>query len=142
MSAISLTRSFFTKFQIDANEGYKPSETSNLEITSEYKVELFEHKENKNQFQVIFTLNKIEAKAPLPYTIHVQMVGLFEADAEFINQKPRILEVNGGSILYSSIREQVLTFTGRSVYGSFTLPTIDLREGFLSSTEMETKEQK
>ena len=135
MCNLKLTKSFFTKLNVEVNTDYQPTTATDLEINVQYKIELFRHNHDEAKYQIIFKLVDLDANQLLPYTINIEMIGLFEANPNFIKDKPRILEVNGASILYSSIREQVLTLTGRSAWGAFNLPTLDLHAQLLNSPE-------
>lgn len=135
MCNLKLTKSFFTKLNVEVNTSYEPIQVTDLSINVQYKVELFRHNHDEKKYQIIFKIIGLDADQALPYTINIEMIGLFEVTPSFIKDKPRIIEVNGASILYSSIREQVLTLTGRSAWGTFNLPTLDLHAQLLNSPE-------
>lgn len=71
--------------------------------------------------------NKKDTHAP--YKIDIGVVGLFAvSDVIPIEDRNNIVTVNGASVLYGAIREQVATLTSRSYLGSMVLPTMDFRD--------------
>jgi len=71
--------------------------------------------------------NKKETHAP--YKIDIGVVGLFTATEKIKTEdRNNVVTVNGASILYGAIREQVATLTSRSYLGSMVLPTMDFRD--------------
>jgi preprotein translocase subunit SecB len=72
-----------------------------------------------------------ETEKVLPYNVEVQAVGLFEwvdksvTDAE---KKESLIRVNGLSIVYGAIRDQICTTTGRFPHGPMLLPTMNFMD--------------
>jgi len=63
-----------------------------------------------------------------PYDIDVGVVGRFKINKEIPEEmRENLITVNGCSMLYSSIREQVMTLTARSVNGMLMLPTVNFQ---------------
>ncbi|MCZ8388263.1 hypothetical protein BI147_00085 [Achromobacter xylosoxidans] len=64
------------------------------------------------------------ANEGFPYTFDVDIEGMFsiEHDGE-IEERKRLVVCNGASILYGSIREQILSLSARHRYGPVMLPT-------------------
>lgn len=67
-----------------------------------------------------------EAGKTLPYDIEVEVQGLFVFDPVVPKEKREsLLMVNGSAILYSVMREQVLSLTARGAHGPVMLPTVN-----------------
>ncbi|AZR93263.1 hypothetical protein BBB39_05330 [Bordetella trematum] len=64
------------------------------------------------------------ANAEFPYTFDVDIEGMFSIDHDGeIEERKRLVVCNGASILYGSIREQILSLSARHRYGPIMLPT-------------------
>lgn len=67
-----------------------------------------------------------ESGKKVPYNVGVELQGLFVFDQSVpLEKRESLLMVNGSAILYSVIREQVLSLTARSVFGPLMLPTVN-----------------
>jgi preprotein translocase subunit SecB len=61
-----------------------------------------------------------------PYDIDVEAVGSFGISPLIPKEKrEELVLVNGCAILYSAIRDQVMTLTARSYHGTLILPTVN-----------------
>lgn len=61
-----------------------------------------------------------------PYDIDVEAVGSFRISTQIPKEKrEELVLVNGCAILYSAIRDQVMTLTARSYHGTLLLPTVN-----------------
>ncbi|QOD81639.1 protein-export chaperone SecB [Chromobacterium haemolyticum] len=69
--------------------------------------------------------NKGEKKAP--YDIAVEVEGVFQISPAFMKKEgwEEVFIINGASMLYTVIREYVLSFTSRAVSGPLMLPTMN-----------------
>lgn len=73
-------------------------------------------------------IDNLEGKK-IPYDIAIEVQGLFAIANEFERERHEsLLIVNGSAILYSVIREQILTLTARSLYGQVMLPTVNFQD--------------
>jgi len=64
-------------------------------------------------------------KEPFAYTGLVRVLGLFEFHPEFPQEKVKsAIQISGGAMLYSVIREMVANITSRCSKGSLMLPTL------------------
>ena len=64
------------------------------------------------------------------YSGEIELRGQFHVHPTYEGNIGKLVIVNGGSILYSSIRELLLSLTGRSPHGSFYLPSVSLEENY------------
>jgi len=61
-----------------------------------------------------------------PYDIDIEVAGLFEIDDKVKPEdREDMITINGCAVLYSAIRDQVLTLTSRSANGQLMLPTVN-----------------
>lgn len=69
-----------------------------------------------------------EEGSKFPYRISTQIEGFFriEHDGDIAERK-KLVAVNGASILYSAVREQILTVTGRHKVGPAMIPPYSFR---------------
>lgn len=63
-----------------------------------------------------------------PYSFLIETEGLFAIDHDGdLEERRRLVAVNGASILYSAMREHLLTLSARHRYGPVLLPCLDFR---------------
>lgn len=64
-----------------------------------------------------------------PYDIDICVVGHFKIRKSIAKEnRENIITVNGCSMLYSVVREQVMMITSRSVHGKLILPTVNFQD--------------
>ncbi|MBK8605017.1 MAG: protein-export chaperone SecB [Saprospiraceae bacterium] len=64
-----------------------------------------------------------------PYDINVRVVGHFKIKKSIAKEeRADLVTVNGCSMLYGAIREQVMTLSARSVHGMLILPTVSFQD--------------
>ncbi|MQM29617.1 MAG: hypothetical protein CRU78_03325 [Candidatus Accumulibacter phosphatis] len=67
-----------------------------------------------------------EEGAPAPYDLDIEVAGIFEiSDKVTPDERENMITINGCAVLYSAIRDQVLTLTSRSSLGPLMLPTVN-----------------
>lgn len=75
------------------------------------------------------TLEQEENRPSIPYEISAQTTGTFEIHADIPAEEiPKMLGINGVSILYSGLRDFVATITARGPWGVFLLPTVSFAD--------------
>lgn len=70
------------------------------------------------------------ADSRIPYQFEFEIEGIFvldEPDSPEPDCKKRVV-INGGSMLYSAVRDQLLTLSARQIYGPMMLPSLDFRQ--------------
>lgn len=77
-----------------------------------------------------------------PYRFAAQIEGVFriEHDGD-LNDRKRLVLVNGGSMLFGIVREQILTLSLRHKNGPLLLPSLDFR-GLVPSSEEDASAQR
>lgn len=72
-----------------------------------------------------------------PYDIDVCVIGHFEISERVPKEKRKnLVTVNGCSMLYGAIREQVMILSARSVHGMLILPTTNFQDKIEENTEL------
>lgn len=117
-SLLRLNKIYFRRIRLDAAE--KPGiGKGELKL----QVEVLRNKENAAQWRVELTVWLGGQDAP--YTGEICAVGEYAVGSEQSEEAAsNLVNVNGPSVLYSSIRELVLTLSGRGPYPSLLLPSI------------------
>lgn len=119
---------FFPKVQIEANPDYSPKDApEEHDVQLNMNVGLLGSEQEPTRFQLMLDIEKISAKTGvLPYRLSLEAVAFLTVDDKFKHPDvKRLVQVNGASMLYSSIREMVLMVTGRGPWGAFQLPTVN-----------------
>lgn len=63
-----------------------------------------------------------------PYDFKIEAEGVFNTSHEGdLEERRRLVVINGASILYSAMREHLLTLSARHRYGPVLLPCLDFR---------------
>lgn len=127
---LRLDEYFFTRIHVEANPEFTGESGAGSSVEVEPHTTLLKHQEDPTRYQVTVTVGELHTRddAPLPYNLDVQAVGLFSVDSALVHDDiDRLVLVNGASMLYSALREHVLTVTGRGPWGAFQLPTQSFR---------------
>ena len=135
----------FTQIHIEAQPNSKPEDFARVD----WSVNANAFPRNKGNLRewFVFVLLEIKAKeGSFPaYLGKVEVAGIFTvADGWQEDQIEKLVFVNGGGILYAAIREMVCLITGRSIYGSLTIPSysfIDMHKEWKVTMEKIQKEQ-
>jgi preprotein translocase subunit SecB len=121
---------FFTHVHLEANPDFKGAATSaaNLDVEVSCTLQLLQHETDQNRFQLKLAVSATPPDSTaLPYRLEVQAVGLFVVAKDFQHEDiPRLVRVNGGSMLYAAAREFVLVISSRGPWGPLKLPTVNL----------------
>ena len=93
-----------------------------------------------HEFVVTLKLDHAPADdSVFPYSFMIEAEGLFTIDHDGdLDERRRLVAVNGASILYGAMREQLLTLSARHRYGPVLLPCLDFRG--LARQESDRKE--
>jgi preprotein translocase subunit SecB len=85
-----------------------------------------ENKEDPKQFalKLRIVIENKEGK-PAPYNVEVEVAGLFLVNPIMpVEERAEFVLINGSSVIYGAIREEVLGLTSRGVNGPLMLPTV------------------
>ncbi|MDY7219403.1 protein-export chaperone SecB [Denitrificimonas sp. JX-1] len=88
-----------------------------------------ETREKQSQYVFIISLQLNFQDKDFPYKFVIALDGVFVCDdlEEPSEKFQHELVVNATSLLYSSVREQLLTLSSRQKYGPLMLPSLDFR---------------
>jgi preprotein translocase subunit SecB len=122
-SPLQLKEHRFTQFSVEAIASGLPS--AGTQVKTQYSVGRSDT--DKHLWRVILKADygPSEQQKDCPYHGHAEMIGWFAVSDQWPEDRvEELVSVNGPSILYGSIREMLLTVTGRSSHGPFMLPTM------------------
>ncbi len=124
-SPLALETHVFTKLHVDAcPEACDEPGTGSLSSN----VEFMQHEEDENKWMLSHCVRQEEGyddEGCPEYTFDVQVVGFFEVDKDYPQEKAeQLVKANAPAILYSSVREMILNVTGRGPFAACSLPTV------------------
>lgn len=137
-SLLQLKHYHFITLALSAREDFNPARLAGSEgpypdfesIQLEPVVSLFSNEEAGECGPYLLRLAvAYEPEADeFPYSFEAVVEGVFELakEAEIVDYK-KIVVINGASMLYSAAREQLVTLSGRHLYGPMLLPSLDFR---------------
>lgn len=151
LAPIQLLQLFFKKVSVELDERHGPREPLNpfttifvfdgVDIGTEFSIGEIDPDHERGRLFLV-TLRVVVNNQPsdeglrkfCPYLIEVDVRGVVVVlkGAEKLAPPEDLAAVNGASLLWSAVREQVLTVTSRMLAGPVTLPTMnfhDLKQG-------------
>lgn len=146
LSPIQVKNIIFLRISVIPNLDTAPSNTSEeftfdgVANSESIGIKLLESGEESSVFAVKFRL-QIENKTGkiAPYSIDLEVYGIFSINHKIAEEKREdMVMVNGCAILYSAIREQVMTLTSRCCNGPFILPTVNFLDKIKKEPEAES----
>lgn len=137
-SPLQLVHSQFTAISImsnDISQTETPSSETPYPAVSEDNIEtnitlgLPDDNPDPHDFVVLLGVSSSdEAPTSMPYRFAVQIEGVFHIDHDGdAQERKRMVVINGASMLFGIIREQILTLTMRHKNGPLLLPSLDFR---------------
>lgn len=100
---------------------------SNVEFGSNVSLHELTEKDSPNVRQglsLVLTAKPGEG-CTFPYDIEMEMMGVFDTNDLPSEKRDVLLLVNGSSMLYSAMREMLLTITQRCMHGPVMLPSVN-----------------
>jgi preprotein translocase subunit SecB len=139
-SPLQLKRYSFVEFWVKQNphsdfgtisehlEGPYP-EFKGVTITPKLRTVNGQRNDNQTEYYLSLRVSGTNDKdSVFPYEFGAEIFGSFELQiSETMTDPDRVAAVNGASILYGIIRDQLLTLTHKSIHGPIMLPTADFR---------------
>lgn len=120
--------------RLDARRDFQAEADEQGEI--QVTLDVGQNKKDERLWRVALTVRvgqREEAAAP-KYELEITAVGVVRVDPEFpVDNMRKLVQINGASIVYTSLREFVMMLTSRGPWGSLMLPTTS----FASSAEDE-----
>jgi preprotein translocase subunit SecB len=127
LSPLELKFHFFTHVSVLAN----PTGTATGQTSLEPVISSQKNPQNERQWHLGLrvVMKSTDPEKPFVYDTDVAVQGMVEVHETFpADKREQLAEVNGYSLLYSAIREMLLTVTGRSSNGLMCLPTLNFVE--------------
>ena len=135
-SPLQLKEVNFIKFSVEAETAQDNGPVRAIDfnfngVTFKEGFEIENKSDESKRRYVLFLQFSIENETGTrcPYKLDAHVIGLFEVAKSYAPADPNGIEdlvrVNGASMLYGMIRDEVLALTSRSVHGTLVLPTVN-----------------
>lgn len=86
--------------------------------------------------QLRLDIHSIDPNNPFCYESEIFAIGVVEVTGDYTPEKrEQIAAVNGLGILYSACREMLLNITARSVYGPYSIPSLNFSKVLQEANE-------
>ena len=148
LAPIQLIQVVFKRVRVELDAQHVPETPINplleafvfdgIPVSTEFGIGLVDANDERGQMYLTSLRVVVNNKAPegktlpkySPYLIDVEAGGvvLLSKGAEKLGRAEDLVSVNGASLLWSSIREQVLSLTARMPAGPVTLPTVNFHD--------------
>lgn len=145
---IQLLQVAFRKVQVEVDDQHAPPEPLNpfttifvfdgVNISTEFGIGEAEPNHERGRLFVVTlrvvvdnqSANEVPERRFSPYLIDIEAKGVVVVlkGAEKLGTPEDLAAVNGASLLWSAVREQVLTVTSRMMAGPVTLPTMNFHD--------------
>ncbi len=138
LSPLQLVHSQFTAISVISKEmaQMEPSsadspypDVTEHDIKTEITLGLPDDSVDPHDFFILLGISSTDEDAKtIPYRFAAKIEAVFRFDHDGgIEERKRIVVINGASMLYGIIREQILTLTMRQKNGPLLLPSLDFR---------------
>jgi preprotein translocase subunit SecB len=126
---LQLKQYFYTETSLKANPTYRSgSPKAELGFNLQTEVSLAENASKPDEFQLSLTVTTLPKEgAVTPYEVKITAVGIFTVQPEYPDREG-LVRITGSSILYSALREYLLTLTGRGPWKALVLPTMSFND--------------
>lgn len=149
LSALQLKHYHYSHLQlesVDSEQLVGKEQSSPYWIPSASKIQASitvgepEIQETPSQYAFVISLQLSYQEKNFPYKFIVALDGVFICDdlEEPSDDFQHQLVVNASSMLYSTVREQLLTLSSRQKYGPLMLPSLDFRSLQKADSDKET----
>lgn len=149
LSALQLKHYHYSHLQlesVDSEQLVGKEQSSPYWIPSASKIQASitvgepETQETPSQYAFVISLQLSYQEKNFPYKFIVALDGVFICDdlEEPSDDFQHQLVVNASSMLYSTVREQLLTLSSRQKYGPLMLPSLDFRSLQKADSDKET----
>lgn len=142
LSPLQLLEYVFDGVSVQPVKGYQPDPDvspnlvffpGKLSLSAQVGIDLLAEESKYSDYGISLAL-KVGPKSDelAPYEVNVTVKGLVrmhltQAEGQAEERRVRAL-VNGVSLLYGAVRDQVMTITSRSVHGPFLLPSVSFAD--------------
>ncbi|HBZ30105.1 MAG TPA: hypothetical protein DEO56_05845 [Nitrosomonas nitrosa] len=114
-----------------------------VEIQEGSETHILNNDEDQSFYRVILRVSIANRVGKIaPYDVDVCVYGDFHINKNVpIEEREDLITVNGCSMLYGAIREQVMTLSARSIHGMLILPTVHFRDKIKKREEPPSRKQ-
>jgi len=114
--------------QMELGDSPYPS-MDNIALQPQIRLSEPEGEDDPHDFLLTLALELREENARgFPYTFAVEVEGVFNIDHDgLLDERKKLVVVNGGSMLFGVIREQLLNLSARHKFGPFLLPSLNFQ---------------
>jgi preprotein translocase subunit SecB len=126
-SPIELVQYFLACARFELNALYDPEKDLELRFRSiETKVEASHTEENKRQWNIELHVSQHPAKGEnFPYIFNFHVIGMVEVAPGVAEEKVADLaKINGASLLFGFVREQLRILSSAAPFGAIHLPSV------------------
>jgi len=86
--------------------------------------------------QLQLFIHSSDQNSPFCYEIEIHSMGVVELTGDFPSEKREaIAAVNGLGLLYGACREMLINITGRSIYGAYSIPSLNFAQVLKEANE-------
>jgi preprotein translocase subunit SecB len=120
---------FYDRVMVNARRDYDPSTDEDGEV--ETTVRFAQRKDDDRVWRIDLQVTITAGADGIPpkYEADVHAVGVVRVHPELPEEEmPNLVAITGSSLLYTSLREFLMTVTARGPWGSFMLPTASFRD--------------
>ena len=127
LSPLQLKSHAFPVVSIRANPNGKPTGASALD--QQVSCLPVQGVANHWNLQLQISLHSTDQNNPFCYEIEIVAVGVVELIGEVPQERREVIAaVNGLGILYSACREMLINISARSIWGAFTIPSLNFSQ--------------
>ena len=121
---LQLELHFYPAIKIEADKNFKPGTPAQAKLNLHQVKSMINNDAFHWEVEQTIVMEP-EGKAPIPYRVFLKVIGHFGV-AESMNKEkiPELIEVTGGSMLFSAAREFILMVTARGPWPPVALPTV------------------
>lgn len=137
LSPLQLKHYSLIRLNVDLNPNYNAEFVEGVfyptfdSVDLKQNVRVDDGKHTEDFYEFIITLNiacDYGAVESFPYKLDAGIWAVLHLDKDFDTEDPeRLAVINGTSMVFGVLREQILSLTARFIYGPLMLPTVDFR---------------
>jgi preprotein translocase subunit SecB len=125
---LQLESYFFPKIHIGTDPEYEASQESPIRIQRQHidiKTSFSLLSQEEREWGVNLEIKTVKKERPIPYIIHIEAVGFFKVAKGYPSEEiEKLVQIGGSTLLYSAIREFILTISSRGPWGSVFIPSV------------------
>lgn len=127
---ISLERYFFTRFTVVSNPDHVGNVEDMIDVDLDSSINVKRTDEGDGEVFIAEQRVRLDAssRSDLPYSLDVECIGFFRVNEELPrDERQKAVTLVAHNVLYSALRESVLSATSRQAWGPFSIGLSVLR---------------